>query len=327
MKQFITLILLLQSLALFCQQTPFLHFFQQNWVWVNPAAVDKSFMFQEQNPFILHASYREQWIGVEGAPRNYYIGFEHKPAGDENFKWGFQFFNERTGNIATYGGFFNYAYSIKFRNTRSKRLHFGLNAGIVRYGIDPSTLKLRDPGDPIETNIDDIIYTDFSIGVFYQDNRQFYVGLSVPQTFSLDLDADNDSGSVVPERVPHIYFVAGGFIGESQYCGGCEPNFLFEPSIWVRYTPGVTYYSTVDNLPVSADFNIRAYLRRQFWLGAGFSTNQYISVDFGINKAIGGLLGETEDRIRLGLGYNLPIPGERLQLGHSLELSLGYSWN
>ncbi len=327
MKKIITLLFLLPSLALLGQQTPFLHFFQQNWVWVNPAAVDKSFIFQEQNPFILHAAYREQWIGLEGAPRNYYIGFEHKPAGDENYKWGFQFFNERTGNIATYGGYFNYAYSIKFRNTRSKRLHFGINGGIIRYGIDPSTLKLKDPGDPIEVNNDDVLYADFSFGLFYQDYRQFYAGISVPQTFSLDLMANNESGGVVPERVPHIYFIAGAFIGESQYCGGCDPTFLFEPSIWVRYTPGVTYYSIVDDFPLSIDFNIRGYLKRQLWLGIGYSTNQYLTIDLGINKGISSILGESQDRIRVGLGYNLPFQFGTVQLGHSLELNLAYSWN
>ena len=311
---------------LWSQQTPFMHFFQQNWIWVNPAAVDKSFIFNEQNPFILHASYREQWIGVDGAPRNYYIGFEHKPAGDENYKWGFQFFGEQTGNISSYGGYFNYSYSIKLPNSRSRRLYFGINGGIIRYGINRQGLKLKDPGDPVE-NGEDILYADFSFGLFYQGNRRFYAGLSVPQTFSLNVQANGDDSGIAPERVPHVYLVLGGFIGEADYCRNCAPDFLFEPSIWIRYTPDVPFYTILDQFPFSIDASLRTYFRGQFWFGAGYSTNQNLAFEVGINKGIKAILGDKEDKVRVGLGYNVPFLNNNLQLGHSIELNLAYAWN
>lgn len=327
-KKLITLTLLLLPALLAGQQTPYFHFFQQNWTFVNPAAVDKSFIFKENNPFILHAGYREQWIGIKDAPRIYYVGFEHEPAGDENYKWGFQFFGDQSGTLNTFGGYFNYSYSLKFPNSRNKRLYIGLNAGLIRYGIDQTQVRLQDPDDPIVTNARDIIYTDFSFGVFYQSNQQFYAGLSVPQTFALDLDNPNDDGRFVPEKIPHIYLVVGGFLGTSSGCRRCpSSDFMIEPSLWVKYTPGVTYFSVSDDLPISADLQIRAYYQRVFWVGAGYGTNRHLAIDFGINKPIPAIIGDTEDRLRIGVGYTVPFQAVGLDLGHSVELSVAYSWH
>ena len=319
-------ILFLLPCWLAAQQTPFFHFFQQNWTFVNPAAVDKSFIFKEKNPFIAHAGYRQQWIGIEDAPRIYFAGFEHEPV-DENFKWGFQFFGDQSGTLNTHGGYFNYSYSLKFANTRNRRLYFGINAGVVRYGIALNQVRLQDPTDPVTVDARGTVYFDASIGVFYQDNQKFYAGISIPQTFSLDLAQPNGEGGFTPERIQHLYLVLGGFLGASNRRRIYSTDFMFEPSLWVKYTPGLGYFSVADNLPISADFQLRAYYQKILWFGAGYGTNRHLAVDFGINKTMPAIIGDTEDRLRVGIGYTVPFQATGLDLGHSLEINLAYSWN
>ncbi len=327
-RKLLLIIFVVSPFLLVAQQTPYFHFFQQNWTFVNPAAVDKSFIFEENNPFILHASYRQQWIGIEDAPRIYYAGFEHKPAGDENFKWGFQFFGDQSGTLNTFGGYFNYGYALRFGRYGSRRLHLGLNAGVLRYGIDQQQLELKDPDDPVAIDARGTVYSDISAGIFYQSGRNYYVGISVPQLFTLDLHNLNEEGSFTPEKIPHLYFVVGGFLGGGEKCRSCpSADFILEPSLWVKYTPGINYFSLADNLPVSVDLQIRGYFREILWVGAGYGTNQHLAIDFGVNKPLPAILGDTNDKLRIGVGYNVPFQATGLDLGHSVEVNVAYSWH
>lgn len=302
------------------QQTPYLKFFQQNWTMINPAAVDKSFIFQEQNPFILHAAYREQWIGLEGNPRLIFTGFEHQPAGGENYKWGFQVFSDQAGTLSTYGGYFNYAYGIPLDRRRSHRLFIGMNGGLVRYGLNWRNLQLKDPNDPLDLIIKDVVYLDFNLGIFYQAGEKFYAGLSTPKSIFWQNTQIQSEERVKTNIVPVVYFIGGAFLGQPD-------QVLFEPSIWIRYSEGANYYTWFDQAPVSMDFNLRTYFRDRFWLGIGAGTNSQLSVDIGINKTLPGILGDTSDRLRIGMGYNIPVATNLLNLGHSLELSISYSWH
>ena len=331
MKNILPLIYgLLTHSLIWCQQTPLTQFFQQNWISVNPAAIDRTFLiFEENNPFVFHASFREQWVGVKGAPRQYFAGFEHKPVGKAHFKWGMQFLGEQTGNITSNGVFFNYGYSIQLKNYSRRKIYFGINGGFVSYGIETDKLNIPDRanGDLNQLN-NSTLGADFSFGVFYTHGNGFYAGFSVPQVLTFDLGEVANDDHISYDKNLSYHFVLGALLDVVKGIHKGIPKFGLEPSIWVRHQPDVTFLTQGNPLPLSVDVNLRSYfMDNKFWLGAGYSTNRYLSMEVGLNQPISGILGSPQDRIRAGIGYSFPFMNENVQLGNSLEINLAFSWN
>ena len=329
-------------IAFVCAQGQITHlqFFQQNRLLVNPAAVDREHILPEarnRNPNILQLATRQQWVGFDGAPKTYYVGFEHNPMvvpGDQiiNFKWAGYVYRETIGNFQNIAAYANFAYSLKFSNTQNSRLYIGINAGLVNsFYSQLEEGSVKDLDDVVVNAIsgENAAYADFGFGLFYQQDKSFYVGVSMPRLISplkVSLNEDLASEYLVPqsELLTPIYLVMGGFLGASDY-GSQE--FVLEPSLWVRYTRNMLLYTNSSNgIPISADLNIRAYLQQKFWLGAGYSTNRHFSFDVGTDFSF----SQTQlscDRVRVSLGTMVPILASGLNFGPSVELNLAYLWN
>jgi len=334
--------------ALFCcqiqlsaQQTTLTTFHRYNWQTINPAAVDRMQMFNEHRT-LLNAAVRQQWLGFEGSPTLYHLSFEHMPRVNRDFphqiKWGFSVFKDQAGEIGTYGITGNFQYYIRLSRGGKKFLHFGLSPSILRYQVAANQIQFKQD-DPLSNVQINRLYGDFSFGIFYRqvNNRNktgFYAGISSPQTISTNLEKRDDSGFLAKERKLHLNLITGGFLKPDRYS-----PFSIEPSLWIRYLPGVNYSSLAENLPVSADVNVRIYYfydrgsNNSFWAGTGYGTNRNMKIEAGITldkgqvfKGAGNTI-DSDGAFRFGIGYELPMVSNGLNLGHSLDVNLTYAWD
>lgn len=291
--------LLVCSLAADCsfaQQTSYNYFYRNNWQLVNPVAIERSQCVASKHPTtVLKAGSRLQWIGLEGAPFLYYASIEYCPEREEfnspNYKVGATAYGDRTDAIATHGFYGNFSYFFLLPWGRSHNLHLGASAGYVQYGVDLDRIHGSQVADDIILQSNQRrSFADFAIGAMYRVRRQFYLGISSPQTFGVNLLRDSLQASKMGVR--QINLTGGWFLdrGAVDYGGSHDAQYhVFEPSFIVRYAPGVRYSTLkfLKNSPYSIDANLRYHYRRKFWCGGGASTNGSINLEGGIYRDMG----------------------------------------
>lgn len=324
-----SLLCALSAFQALAQQTPYSIFYRSNWQFVNPAAIDRNhYLSRNHNEMVLNAGFRQQWIGLEGAPTFYYLSAEYCPELTNRTmpgnKFGVTAFGDKTDAIGTYGLYGNYSRFIPIPYSNGHTLHLGLSAGVLLYQVNQSKIILQQPDDPILARQGGQAYVDFAVGALYRIRKEFYAGLSIPQTFTLDFaNRDSASGAFATERVRHLYVNIGGFIqrGEYDYNNSLPDQrmIVIEPSCWIRYVPGVSYSTFINNFPFSIDANVRVHYRQRFWVGGGYGTTGLLNVECGIGRNT-----ENETRWQVGISYGVPVGRKYLSLGHSAEIGLAY---
>ena len=327
------LILIIFSLICFklsAQLTPYQSFYQYNWQIVNPAAIDKSFIYDENRAFIATASYRKQWVGIANSPETAFISIEHKPSSKNRFnsgiKYGFHAYRDKADALSNNGFYGNFSYYFPIARS-GKFIHIGTTVGLIWQQLD---LNQGDFKVPESRGIDlpSRNFFDVNIGIFYRDKRKFYAGVSVPQLLSLDF---NDGFSPSGDRQIQKFYnlILGGFLDSDSYSRfGGSSTWVLEPSVWVRYTPEFSFQSLIANRPFSADANLKFHYNQTIWFGSGYSTNQFVNFEFGIGKELdGGVYGHNSDKITIGASWQLPVGNRMVRLGNSFEIKLAYAWN
>ncbi len=332
----ITFVLMILCTTLWAQRTPFTPFYRYNWQTVNPAAIDRIFMVDNDKTLMVGANYHKQWLGVEGAPEVYHVSFEHKPVVDRFFphpiKWGLQAFGDKTDAIGTVGLYGNFSYYLTLQNSRDRTLHFGISPGVIQYSVDVDKTRFKEADDPLAGSFESSkFYGDISFGVFYRDGNRFYLGASVPQTFTLNINDENED-LFVSERIKkmHLYFVIGGFLSSSDrtYRNYYQQNsFVFEPSLWIRYVPGLTFQTISENIPFSGNMSMRVHYRNRMWGSLGYGTDKNLHFEFGVYKPIVFTHNHSGELLRIGISYDAPMGSRDLTLGHSLGINIGFAWN
>lgn len=314
------------------QQSPYTVFYRANWQFINPAAIDRShYLTRNHREMVLSAGARQQWIGLEGAPLLYFVSAEycpHQASGEfPGDKFGVTAFSDKTDAIGTYGLYGNYSRYIPLPYTEGHVLHLGLGVGANLYQVDWDKIRLANNNDPLRNAYEGQFFVDFSIGAMYRIQKKFYIGLSMPQIFTLSFQEKNDAtGRFRKEKVPYVYLTVGGFIqrGEYSYKGKMteETTIVVEPSAIVRYATGIAYSTLLNNFPLSIDLNLRVHYNQRFWVGGGYGTNGLLNAEVGF----GGFL-ENDNKWNIGVSYGVPVGKKYLSLGHSAELTMGYYFN
>lgn len=311
--------------ALWAQQTPYTVFYRSNWQQVNPAAFDRSFYIRNHNTVALNGGSRVQWIGVEGAPIFYYASAEFCPEPENSQhpanKFGVTAFGDRTDAIGTYGFYANYARYIPMPYTDGHFLHIGLSTGALFNNVNVNKLRPLDGGDPIINTQGTRSYLDFAVGLMYRIRRVFYIGASMPQTFSFAFGEGSSK-----DRARHFYLMAGGFINGNQPSPNdrTRPLWMIEPSIWVRAAQNARFQTLAENFPLSIDANVRVHYDRKLWFGGGYGTNRMANVEIGFLVATGGDARSSGGNFQLGVAYGYPLGKKYLSFGSSVELTTSY---
>jgi len=295
---FFVIALLLQSEPIAAQQLPL---FNQNRENLNPAYVPSNFLnYGLRTSAMLR--YRNQWTGLEGAPKTIIGTFSHWE--DKlNLLYGGSIVHDETGPISLTGIYGKAGYGLRLSS--DLLLTVGLKGGLVQYRVKGEELDFLESGDIAEeTTVK--LFPDFSLGAMLYFKEQYYVGFSVPQIFGLDLEFKDKVGTYNIQRVQHYYGIVGAY-----YDFGYKDLSRLDFSSEVRY---------VQNIPFYINANAAYEYRELLWVSGGFSNTREMTVGAGVIKD----LGEGFLKIGYNFSYFFQEYGPFYNAVH--ELGVSYSW-
>jgi len=247
---------------------------------------------------------RDQWVGLNGAPRTAYFTI-HGPLGKTDYRttatsygipgenprgkayWesytaaephhgvGLTVINDRTGSFNRFTAYATYAYHIGLNATTN--LAGGFSAGISKISLDKSKTDFTGTGDPNDpaagATADGNLYRikpDIGAGLWLY-SRDYFIGVSAQQVIPQKLTFVDDA--VVAEKgrlIPHV-FLTGGY----RFLLTGDINAI--PSLMVKYVRGSS-----EN-----DFQFETNLKLQYqdrlWIGGSYRYEDGYAAMAGIN--------------------------------------------
>ena len=248
------LLLTLSGAIGFSQQDPQYTHYNYNTMTVNPGYTGS------RGQLAIISLYRNQWVGVEGAPETITFGID-APLGRYD-GLGLSIVQDDIGPSSETYLDGNYAHQLVL-NRRGDKLALGLKAGVRFLSIDWTKGRFRDPGDALlNENINSKLLPSIGAGIFYY-GRNAYLGLSTPNILTnTHYDEIQEAESL--ERV-HIFLVGG-------YVFDINPFLKFKPSFFIKHVIGA---------PLSADVSANFLMNEKLTLGVNYRWEDSVSALFG----------------------------------------------
>lgn len=246
-----------------------------------------------ENYIDVKAGYRNQWIGLDGAPVTNYISV-HGPIGyspgdansvgqggdspmsrsylqtyrasEPHHGIGMHAVVDKAGPIGRVDVNATYAYHLGL--TEKINVSFGVGIGVSQINLDVSKIILEEAIDPaIISTESNQIKPDLSAGLWVYGPR-YFIGLSSQQLLGQTLSFTNQTGSAynTGKSVPHFFLTAGykAFISE---------DIAAMPSVMVKKVSNIN----------SVDANLKLAFRDKFWLGGSYRVKDSFSAMAGFN--------------------------------------------
>ena len=299
MKRIFTIALMAySSAATFAQQRPhYTQYILNNYI-LNPA------ISGIENYTDLKVSARDQWVGLDGAPRTAYFTIQG-PIGKRDYRttptsysipgdnprgrayWesytaaephhgiGFMMINDRTGSLNRFTADVTYAYHIGLNPTTN--LAGGFSAGISKISLDKSKTDFSGTGDPNDPAAGSAssgylskVKPDIGAGLWLY-SRDYFVGLSAQQVVPQKLTFVDDAVANPTGRlIPHL-FLTGGY----RFLLNDDINAI--PSLMVKYIRGSS----------KNDFQFETNLKLQYqdrlWIGGSYRYQDGYAAMIGVN--------------------------------------------
>jgi len=244
--------------------------------------------------------YRDQWVGVEGAPHTATFGF-HSPFAHDKIGVGLCIMNDKIGVTNQTGVFLNYAYHLP--TSEVSTLSFGLQGGFI--DVDEKLLDVTtiDPNDPqFSNNVYGKVMPNFGFGMYYHTNNKFYVGFSVPRFIENKIDASNFSTD------NELNFHNWHYYLYSAYVFDAGESVKLKPSVMFKAVQGAT---------AEMDITMNALFKELFWLGVSYRTGDAVSLitQYQLTK-----------QLRFGYSYDYAITKLNNYSSGTHEFTLGYDF-
>lgn len=274
MRLLINISFLLLTSVSFAQQHPIIGQFNYNEMIINPASTGENGALQGL------LTWREQWVGVEGAPSTQNFSIQSPLKNKTNSSLGILVYSDRIGVSSQNGVFVNYAYSLKIN--RDATLRFGAAGGAIFVRSLFSELNVNDQLDPnfIE-NTPLFITPNFSFGVKY-----FYKKLSVGLSIPTMLSSEYSSGGYT--RIYHDMSTYN-ILSSLKYEHTINKNLTFSPSLLFKY-------HAISREQIDAMLTLNYMKRHSF--GLGYRTYEGLLMHFKIG---------VNDQFSVGAQYELPM--------------------
>ncbi|MEM1214385.1 MAG: type IX secretion system membrane protein PorP/SprF [Bacteroidota bacterium] len=251
------------------------------------------------------AIYRQQWIGIEGAPAAQVLTF-NMPLTSVGIGLGANITRHTIGATERLSGEISYAYRF---NVGKGRLGIGLSTSIRAMRIDFSETQATQPaaGDPsIPVGMQSKSVPNFGAGIYY-NNQTFYVGFSAPRLLTSSIDFADESVTIARE-VPHYYLMGGVLVAIGE-------KVQMQPQALLKY---------VEGAPFEADFNLNFIFSETVYTGLSYRLGGNSSGGFGESGSL--LMGmHFNDHILFALGYDFTLSDLRSFNSGSIEAILRYS--
>jgi type IX secretion system PorP/SprF family membrane protein len=212
--------------------------YMDNALYVNPGYAGSRGML---NATAIH---REQWLGIEGAPRSTSFSV-HSPLSYESLGLGLTFVNDKVGPIQQSMVYADFSYSLRFKNPKNK-LSFGLKAGINVINSRTNELQTDQSNDPSFLQAaQTLVNPNFGFGIYYHSPKWF-VGVSTPKI----LEGKYPGTDRKLER-RHYFLIGGGVFDINK-------TWKLRPTTQLKVTEGA---------PMSLDLSVAGIYNEKLWLG------------------------------------------------------------
>jgi type IX secretion system PorP/SprF family membrane protein len=266
-----------------------------NGLYINPAYAGY------KDNLYAHLMYRNQWVGIDGAPKTIMMSVDSKIIGGSNL--GLIYANDQLGAVVTNSIMLSYAY--RFNVSEKARLSFGVSGGAIHYGMDRSKLD----ADPLTDQTEGAWRPGVDAGVYF-DMKNFYAGLSVMGIIANRADANTLQ---LMRDDPNFFLAFGGRVPLSE-------KVSLMPSMLVK---------SDFKSPMGVDLNAMLMIVERFWVGGSYRTGvTWFEKAFKETKQYDAISIIAEafitDRIRLGVAYDFDLNNLTTSYNGSFEISLGY---
>ncbi|MFY0254399.1 type IX secretion system membrane protein PorP/SprF [Chitinophaga sp. 30R24] len=253
------------SLQAIAQQEPLYSQYMFNGMVINPA-----YPSMDESPS-LTAVGRNQWVGVDGAPKTATASF-YTPVKATNTSLGFSLMHEKiTVNTQTAVNF-NISQRVKLND--KVYLAMGLKGGMSQFKEDNSSLSTTDPAFAHNQSY---WKTDVGFG-FMLFTDHFFVGISSPTFQSINLGASANKVDVSS----HYYLQTG-------YLMTINDNVKLKPNVLLRQVKGAG---------LQYDLNANILLKDLVWLGVSWRSE----------KTMTGLVQvQATKNLQIGYSYDTPV--------------------
>lgn len=260
-----------------------------NGIYINPAYAGYR---QELNA---HAFYRNQWIGVPGAPVTMSLAIDGS-VNNDRVGLALLVSHDKIGAQSQLTAYGNYAYRIPVGE--EGRLAFWIGAGIVQQGLNPNELDFNNPNEPNLGGVTQrMMLFDTRAGVYYT-TPTWFAGFSADNLTAQYQARNKPLGHFIPSPKPHYYLTAGAMLrmNDDVYL---KPSFLLKDD-----RAG----------PTSLDLNMFVLLKETVWLGAGYRT----AVNIYNKPALQPGLAKSSAVVAMAEVFVLP----ELRIGYAFDYSL-----
>ena len=242
---------------------------------------------------------RQQWLGIDGAPRTYGL-FAHTPLANDKIGLGIGMSHETIGTNQVSIGYLNFAYRIRLSRGI---LALGLKGSVGYY--DPRYYEIVNvtPGDIGFDTAESGVAFNFGFGAYYY-SQNFYLGFSIPRMLnSVYIDGVNDRFDISD----WTYYLQGGYVYD------VNPDFSIMPSAMLKLTSGASPQLNVSLMGLAWN---------TLWLGADYRTDNSLAAIVGV---------QISKSLRVMYSYGFDLDNTYNQwLGGTHEISISYTfdyWN
>ena len=199
---------------------------------------------------------RIQWVGINGAPQTATASVDGLTNdNNKNVGLGLIATVDKLGPESISTMYVNYAYRLRLDELDTKRLCFGIGAGVMQYSLNGAEFSATDAGDgSVTTSAQSKLSPDFRFGVYYY-SPSIYVGASVFNLLSRPIDNLIDNTPII-NNVRTYYLTAGTLIPFSEYIS-------FKPSVMIK-----------EDFKGPTNLDLTGYLafNKLVWVGASYRT-------------------------------------------------------
>lgn len=198
------------------------------------------------------ALYRNQWTGLEGAPRTLTLS-AHAPLRDQKNNLGIMVVHDEMGISRNQWAMASYAF--RFQTDRKGKLALGLQGGVGLHRFQLSDVFTDQADDPVfAASTPTFMVPRFGFGAWYQRPR-FFAGFSVPELIVIE---NEDYKQYLNEPIAYRnYFLTAGFLLP------LNPDLQIKPSCLVRYR---------NSQPIQADLSAMMIYRNRLGFGGSYRT-------------------------------------------------------
>ena len=255
-----------------------------------------------------HVLYRNQWVGLEGAPEAQVLGI-HSPLANKSIALGLNFERQTIGiqETLTLDGI--YVYRLKVSKTG--RLGLGVNISgryLEQDFSDPRLVATEgiQLDNAISMGVQNKFVANIGFGAYYHDPKMYF-GVSIPRLAKSDIDFDQID--LETSREARHFNIMGGYIID------LSRNISLTPQALIRLTEGA---------PLDVALNAMLCFYEKFYTGLTF---RHYNGMRGLLESLDILAGvQVSPQLYLGFAYDITLTQLRNYSSGSLELAARYTF-